>query len=280
MNIGIVGLGLIGGSLAKALRQKTDHHLLGFDQDQAVLDRALAEGVVAEALTDDALPRCDILLLAVRPQAIIQWLTDHAPRLSRHTVVLDCAGTKAKVCAAGQALARQWGFTFVGGHPMAGTEKMGYAASRPNLFDGASMLVVPGEDYPPRVRTMVEALCREIGFGGVKYTTAQEHDRTIAYTSQLAHVVSSAYIKSPTAQNYVGFSAGSFKDMTRVAFLNEPMWTELFLENRENLLRELRELQGHLSDYIQALEANDWDALEGLLREGRTLKVLSDNREV
>ena len=280
MNIGIVGLGLIGGSLAKALRQKTDHHLLGFDQDQAVLDRALAEGVVAEALTDDALPRCDILLLAVRPQAIIQWLTDHAPRLSRHTVVLDCAGTKAKVCTAGQALARQWGFTFVGGHPMAGTEKMGYATSRPNLFDGASMLVVPGEDYPPRVRTMVEELCREIGFGGVKYTTAQEHDRTIAYTSQLAHVVSSAYIKSPTAQNYVGFSAGSFKDMTRVAFLNEPMWTELFLENRENLLRELRELQGHLSDYIQALEANDWDALEGLLREGRTLKVLSDNREV
>lgn len=280
MNIGIVGLGLIGGSLAKALRQKTDHHLLGFDQDQAVLDRALAEGVVAEALTDDALPRCDILLLAVRPQAIIQCLTDHAPRLSRHTVVLDCAGTKAKVCAAGQALSRQWGFTFVGGHPMAGTEKMGYAASRPNLFDGASMLVVPGEDYPPRVRTMVEELCREIGFGGVKYTTAQEHDRTIAYTSQLAHVVSSAYIKSPTAQNYVGFSAGSFKDMTRVAFLNEPMWTELFLENRENLLRELRELQGHLSDYIQALEANDWDALEGLLREGRTLKVLSDNREV
>ncbi len=280
MNIGIVGLGLIGGSLAKALRQKTDHHLLGFDQDQAVLDRALAEGVVAEALTDDALPRCDILLLAMRPQAIIQCLTDHAPRLSRHTVVLDCAGTKAKVCTAGQALSRQWGFTFVGGHPMAGTEKMGYAASRPNLFDGASMLVVPGEDYPPRVRTMVEELCREIGFGGVKYTTAQEHDRTIAYTSQLAHVVSSAYIKSPTAQNYVGFSAGSFKDMTRVAFLNEPMWTELFLENRENLLWELRELQGHLSDYIQALEANDWDALEGLLREGRTLKVLSDNREV
>ncbi len=280
MNIAIVGLGLIGGSLAKALRQKTDHHLLGFDQDRAVLDRALAEGVLAEALTEENLSCCDILLLALRPQAIIQWLTDHAPQLSCRTVVLDCAGTKAKVCAAGQGLARQWGFTFVGGHPMAGTEKMGYAASRPNLFDGASMLVVPGENYPPRVRTMVEELCREIGFGGVKYTTAQEHDRTIAYTSQLAHVVSSAYIKSPTAQNYVGFSAGSFKDMTRVAFLNEPMWTELFLENRENLLRELRELQGHLSDYIQALEDSNWGTLEGLLREGRTLKVLSDNREV
>ena len=280
MNIAIVGLGLIGGSLAKALRQKTDHHLLGFDQDRAVLDRALAEGVLAEALTEENLSCCDILLLALRPQAIIQWLTDHAPQLSCRTVVLDCAGTKAKVCAAGQGLARQWGFTFVGGHPMAGTEKMGYAASRPNLFDGASMLVVPGENYPPRVRTMVEELCREIGFGGVKYTTAQEHDRTIAYTSQLAHVMSSAYIKSPTAQNYVGFSAGSFKDMTRVAFLNEPMWTELFLENRENLLRELRELQGHLSDYIQALEDSNWGTLEGLLREGRTLKVLSDNREV
>ena len=144
MNIAIVGLGLIGGSLAKALRQKTDHHLLGFDQDHAVLDRALAEGVLAEALTEENLSCCDILLLALRPQAIIQWLTDHAPQLSCRTVVLDCAGTKAKVCAAGQGLARQWGFTFVGGHPMAGTEKMGYAASRPNLFDGASMLVVPG----------------------------------------------------------------------------------------------------------------------------------------
>lgn len=280
LNIGIVGLGLIGGSLAKALRERTGHHLLGWDADPAVLDRARAEDVVAGVLTDEALASCDLVLIAVRPQAVIQWLTDHARLLNASAVVLDCAGTKSTVCAAGEALAAKYGFTFVGGHPMAGTEKIGYPASRANLYDGASMILVPGGSYPPRVRALVEELSREIGFGGVKYTTAEEHDRTIAYTSQLAHVVSSSYIKSPTAQNYVGFSAGSFKDMTRVAFLNEPMWTELFLENRDNLLREIRELQTHLTEYADALEDGGFDRLEALLREGRTLKVLSDNRRL
>ena len=280
MHIAVIGLGLIGGSLVRALHARTDHLLWGFDRDETVEQRALDDGVLRGTVTDEVLAQCDLVLLALRPGAELDWLAANAARIPPTAIVLDCAGNKMEVCAAGEDLARQYGFTFVGGHPMAGMEKSGYVASREDLFDRASLILIPGDGYTEYVRELLEELARDIGFGMVKYTTAQEHDRTIAYTSQLAHIVSSAYIKSPTAQNYVGFSAGSFKDMTRVAFLNEPMWAELFLGNRDNLLREVREFQVHLRAYEAALEQGDFTELEALLRDGRMKKVLSDNRGI
>lgn len=284
MKIAVVGLGLIGGSLARTIRARTAHTLYGVDLDAAVLADAVASGVLDAPLTAENLPECDLVAVALFPSAAVQWLAEHAAALSPRCAVFDCAGVKAAVCGAAFALAGQYGFSFFGGHPMAGTERSGWAASRDGLFDRASMLLVPPpETAVPAARcaadwAMLQAFFLSLGFGRVVRTTVQEHDRTIAYTSQLAHVVSSAYIKSPTAQNYVGFSAGSFKDMTRVAFLNETMWTELFLDNREPLGEEIDYLIDRLNEYRRALADGDAETLRRLLGEGRQLKLLSEQR--
>ena len=280
MKIGIVGLGLIGGSLARAIKANTAHTVWGTDLQRPVVYRAKLLEVIDEELTEDRVGSCDIVILAIYPRDTVEWVRTHAAVIQSGAVVVDCAGVKRAVCEPCLEMAEQNSFTFIGGHPMEGVAKLGFENSRRDMFVNASMILVPHRDLDIETMKKVKDVFDAIGFTRYEIATPEKHDRIIALTSQLAHVVSSAYVKSPTAHEHRGFSAGSFRDMTRVAFLNEPMWTELFLENRENLLRELRELQGHLSDYIQALEDGNWDTLEGLLREGRTLKVLSDNREV
>ncbi len=279
MRVGVVGLGLIGGSLAKTVVARTPHMVYGFDTDPAVLDAARRDGAVSGVLTDETLPACDLVAVALRPGETMEWLRGKAPLLEKNQIVFDCCGVKTEVCRAGFALASRYGFSFFGGHPMAGTERSGYAAARDGLFDGASMILVPPEGESAAARGTLQDFFLALGFGALTLTTAQEHDRTVAYTSQLAHVVSSAYVKSPTAQKNRGFSAGSFKDMTRVALLNERMWTELFLRNREALGAELSYLMERLREYENALRAGDETALCRLLREGRELKTLSEGRE-
>ena len=176
-----------------------------------------------------------MLLLATYPEAVVEHMTRLAPLLSKHTMVIDCAGTKEKVCAGVFPLAERYGFRFLGGHPMAGTHFSGFKYSRADLFDGAPMVIVPPRFDDIRLLDEAKKLLAPVGFGRISITTAQEHDKRIAFTSQMAHVISNAYIKSPTARNHDGFSAGSYKDLTRVAWLNPAMWAELFLENRENL---------------------------------------------
>ena len=282
MKIAVIGLGLIGGSLAKTIRARTAHTVYGADLNSEVVEEALRTGVLDAALTPKNLPECDVVAVALFPGAIVRWLAENAPRISPNAVVFDCGGIKEDVCAEGFALAQQYGFVFFGGHPMAGTERSGWAAARSGLFDNASMLLVPPAQADARTAAadaLLEKFFRALGFGRVVRTTAAEHDRTIAYTSQLAHVVSSAYIKSPTARNYVGFSAGSFKDMTRVARLNPRMWTELFLLNREPLLNELDALIGHLNEYREALLNADADTLCELLRQGAERKEIVDRKD-
>ena len=199
-------------------------------------------------------------------------MTRLAPLLSPHTMVIDCAGTKERVCEAVFPLAQQHGIQFLGGHPMAGTHHSGFRASRADLFDGAPMVIVPPRFDDIRLLDRAKTLLEPVGFGRISITTAREHDQRIAFTSQLAHVVSNAYVKSPTARQHDGFSAGSYKDLTRVAWLNPAMWAELFLENKENLLFELDTLVASLGAYQEALRAGDFPALCRLLDEGRKIK--------
>lgn len=283
MKIGIIGLGLIGGSLAKTLRARTAHTLYGYDLKKEVAEDAVHTGVLDAVLTEKELAQCDMIAVALFPGAIIEWLQANAARIAKNAVVFDCGGIKTAVCEAGFVLAAQHGFVFFGGHPMAGTERSGWTAARSGLFDNASMLLVrpaPGgavdETRISAADALLEKFFLSLGFGRVVRTTAAEHDSTIAYTSQLAHVVSSAYIKSPTARNYVGFSAGSFKDMTRVAFLNENMWTELFLDNAAPLVGEIDFLIERLAEYRKAIAGGDGARLKELLADGKQLKLLSD----
>ena len=272
MIVGIIGLGLIGGSMAKAFCRSKDVTVLGWDANQSIVEFAQIAEAIREPLTEENLKTVDLLLLATYPEAVIEHMEKLAPKLSKHTMVIDCAGTKEKVCKAVFPLAEQYGFRFLGGHPMAGTHNSGFKYSREDLFDGAPMVLVPPNFYDIRLLDEAKKMLAPVGFGRVSITTAADHDKRIAFTSQMAHVVSNAYVKSPTAREHAGFSAGSYKALTRVAWLNPDMWAELFLENKENLLFELDTLIANLQEYKTAMEQDDFPTLRRLLDDGRRIK--------
>ena len=277
MRAGIVGLGLIGGSFAKAYHA-AGWTVLGYDLDESVLSFARLADAVDEPLTMQNIAGCDLVLICVRPQAAVDYLREAAPHIGPHPVVIDCCGTKRVVCEACFPLAREYGFTYLGGHPMAGTQYSGFGHARANLYHNAPMVIVPPDFDNIALLTRVKELLSPAGFGSYSVTTAQSHDEMIAFTSQMAHLVSNAYIKSPTASAHKGFSAGSYKDMTRVAWLNAPMWSELFLENRDFMLQELDCLMENLMQYRAAIAAGDSEALTALLEEGKQRKEEVDGR--
>ena len=272
MQIGIVGLGLIGGSFARAIKEQTDHTVLAYDIDRSTILGASVIGAIDGELDDTALANCDLLLLSLYPQAVIDYVTSHASQIKPDTIVIDCCGVKRVVCEPLCKLAKDHGFYFLGGHPMAGTQFWGFSHARASLFKGASMILTTDGVNDIRVLETVKTFFLALGFEKLTFTTAEEHDEIIAYTSQLAHIVSNAYVKSPTAMVRKGFSAGSYRDMTRVAKLNVDMWTELFLENGDNLTKELELLIDHLQEYRDALQERDEIKLRQLLEDGRQTK--------
>ena len=216
MTVGIVGLGLIGGSMAKSIKARTAHTVFGCDLDQETM-------------------------------------------------------MMARMCGAIDA--PQYGFAYIGGHPMAGRERGGFTAATDSLYVGASMILTPDKRTDMQLLETLKVFFLDIGFASLTFSDPEEHDRIIAFTSQLAHIVSSAYVKSPEAQKRRGFSAGSFQDMTRVARLDENMWTELFLDDADYLTDELDILIGHLQEYADALKSKDAEHLRALLRDGREKKA-------
>ena len=276
MVVGIVGLGLIGGSMAKAYKRSEDVRILGSNRNKTIEDFAILSGVVDEALSMENISRCDLLLLTAYPQAAEDYLREAAPYISKNTIVMDCLGTKRGICDMAFPLAEQYGFTFVGGHPMAGTQFSGFKYSRADMFDGAPMVIVPPRYDDIEFLDRIKQLLKPVGFGSITVTTAEKHDEMIAFTSQMAHIVSNAYIKSPSAGGHKGFSAGSYKDLTRVAWLNPQMWAELFLENGDNLVKELDYLIEKLGEYRTAIEEKDSRTLIKILDEGRMRKKAID----
>ncbi len=271
MNVGVLGLGLIGGSLARAYA-KAGHNVFAWDLDQSILEFAQLAGVVHAVLDEKTIPGCDLILLSVYADGSATWLEQHGARIRPSTLVMDCCGIKEEICRRCFPLAKQYGFTFIGGHPMAGSHFSGFKYSRSNLFQGAPMVLVPPvHDDPELLQRAVDALepCK---FGSFSVTTAADHDAMIAFTSQMPHILSNAFIKSPTATRHKGFSAGSYKDFTRVAWLNPIMWAELFLSNKENVLKELQIYMDSLVQYRSALENDDKYALIALLEEGKRRK--------
>lgn len=271
MNVGILGLGLIGGSLARAYA-KAGHKVYCHDKDESILDFAMLSGVVHARLTRATIADCDLILLAIFAQGSGDWLEENASYVNKETLVIDCCGIKDQICQRCFPIAEKYGFTFIGGHPMAGSHNSGFKYSRSNLFQGAPMVLVPPKFDDPELLQRAENALSPCGFKSFSITTAQAHDEMIAFTSQMPHIVSNAYIKSPTAKMHKGFSAGSYKDLTRVAWLNPYMWAELFLSNRENVLQELRYYIESLQAYETAIADKDEKTLIALLDEGRKRK--------
>lgn len=278
MTVGIVGLGLIGGSIAKAYKANSDFKVLGADSDSVIVEFAKMAQAIDEELGEGNLKSCDVILVAIPPVAAVDYLKRNAKNISKKALVIDCCGTKRVVCEECFKLAEQFGFTFVGGHPMAGTHNSGFKYARANLFNNAPMVIVPPVFDDMQLLERVKDALKPLCFGKISVTTAKKHDEMIAFTSQMAHVVSNAYIKSPTAREHRGFSAGSYKDLTRVAWLNPYMWAELFLENQDNLLKEIDCLIHNLNEYRSAIADKDQKRLIRILDEGRKIKAEVDGR--
>ena len=267
--IGILGLGLMGGSFAKALHAG-GAEVYAWNRTRSTLELAMIETVDGE-LDDETVPTCELIILAGYPQVSTEWLAQMAPLISPGAIVIDVVGVKRSICETCFAIAEDYDWTFVGCHPMAGTQYSGFAHARANMFHRAPLVVVPPamDDYV-RVDVLerLKKLLEPCGFGMFTLSTAEHHDEVIAFTSQLAHVVSNAYVKSPSARVHKGFSAGSYKDLTRVARLNPQMWTELFLEDADFLSSEIGILIDNLQQYKDAIDDGDAERLKSLLAEG------------
>ncbi len=271
MKVGILGLGLIGGSLARAYALE-GHTVYAIQRNESMLSFAMLAGAVHGKLNEETIPECDLILLAIYPGGSAAWLEKNAHLVSRDALVIDCCGIKQEVCRRCFPLAKQYGFTFVGGHPMAGSQFSGFKYSRADLFEGQPMVLVPPVFDDIQLLDRVKEALKPCNFGLFSVTTAAEHDKMIAFTSQMPHILSNAFIKSPTALNHKGFSAGSYKDLTRVAWLNAPMWAELFMENKKNVLFELDQYIENLTAYRKAIADDDTETLTFLLEEGKKRK--------
>ena len=271
MNVGILGLGLIGGSLARAYALE-GHTVYAAEKDESMLSFAMLAGAVHGKLDENTIPQCDLILLAIYPDGSAGWLEKHAPLVSPDALVMDCCGVKREICSRCFPLAERYGFTFVGGHPMAGSQFSGFKYSRANLFENQPMVMVPPVFDDIRLLDRVKEALKPCRFGSFSVTTAEKHDKMIAFTSQMPHILSNGFIKSPTALEHKGFSAGSYRDLTRVAWLNPQMWAELFLENQDFVLEELDLYIQSLSAYREAIAMNDMNTLITLLEEGKRRK--------
>ncbi len=275
MEIAVVGLGLIGGSICKALKKNTFHHILGLDNNDEVIEKALKTNAVDEIITADKLSKADMTIICLYPEAIVEFVKNNADKFKKGSIVTDSCGVKEYVVTRCTEVLEPLDVIFVGSHPMAGREFSGFDYSTDDLFVGASYIVTPTENTPKIAIDLISTLACCMGFEKVVAATPKQHDINIAFTSQLAHIVSNAYVKSPSLFNADGFSAGSFLDLTRVAKLNENMWSSLFLCNKEALLFELETIIDNLNKYKKAISEEDISSLKEILKNGRERKEKS-----
>ena len=276
MTVAIFGLGLIGGSIGRNLVKNSDYKVLGYDIDNATMLKAQAMGAIHEEINEENIKSADIVILAVTPNAAIKIMREICGKLKSGCVVADCCGNKRIIVQEMNRLKKLYDLEFVGMHPMAGREFSGLSHSTISLFENAYFILVPVHNSIEGL-VKIKEMISYLGEIKIVISTADKHDKIISYTSQLAHIVSSAYIKNPISINHVGYSAGSFKDMTRVAKLNPQMWTELFLENKDNLIEQIDFFQKAIDEYRQALEKEDGEKLEELLKEGADMKEAAEN---
>ena len=280
MNIGIVGLGLIGASFGKSLKKATENKVFGYDINPDVLLKAELVGAIDQPLYEENVQELDLLIISVYPRAFKEVACKYLPKMKDGAILMDFCGIKRGIEEDMKALSSDYpNLSFVGAHPMAGREFSGIDRSISTLFDKATCVVVP---VKADIFTLekVRDLILSVGFSEAVFSTSYRHDEIIAFTSQLCHIVSNAFIKSPMASSHFGFSAGSYRDLTRVARLNPTMWTELMMDNRDLLKNELDGLIARLLEYSKALGDGDESRLFDLLKEGSDLKISIDKGKV
>lgn len=271
MNILIVGLGLIGASLAKTLKKNTKHHIMGWNRTYSVTERALEEGVIDEAgELSQIIPKADVTIINLYAEAIVPFIKENSSLFKKNSIVTDSCGIKTEICKRLQN--EKFNFYFIGAHPMAGREVSGYDNSLDNLFDEASFICTPYENTPRNKTDALVGLAQEMKFARTVVTTPEHHDEMIAFTSQIAHVLACSYVLSPLAPQHAGYSAGSYRDVSRVARINAEMWSELFIDNKDALVREIDDLVSNLMKFKYCIVNEDEAELRALMEKGNKIK--------
>lgn len=271
MNILICGLGLIGASLAKTLKKNTDHTVLGWNRTSSVTEKALRDGVIDRTGDIDSLmAEADITFINFYPEAIVPFVLEHKNSFKKDSIVSDSCGIKTKICRALEK--EKLDFYFIGAHPMAGREVGGYDNSLDTLYDKASFIVTPVDGTPRNKIDALVGLAQGMGFARTVVTTPEHHDEMIAFTSQIAHVLACSYVLSPLAPSHAGYSAGSYRDVSRVARINADMWADLFIDNKEALVREIDDLVSNLMQFKYNIVNEDSPALKDLMNRANKIK--------
>lgn len=271
MNILICGLGLIGASLAKTLKKNTNHTVLGWNRTESVTEKALRDGVIDKTGDIDSLmAEADITFVNFYPEAIVPFILEHKNSFKKDSVVTDSCGIKTKICRAMEK--EKLDFYFIGAHPMAGREVGGYDNSLDNLYGNASFIVTPVDGTPRNKVDALVGLAESMGFARTVVTTPEHHDEMIAFTSQIAHVLACSYVLSPLAPSHAGYSAGSYRDVSRVARINADMWADLFIDNKEALVKEIDDLVSNLMQFKYNIVNEDSPALKDLMNRANKIK--------
>lgn len=271
MNILICGLGLIGASLAKTLKKNTNHTVLGWNRTESVTEKALRDKAIDKTgALEDLMKEADITFINFYPDAIVPFILEHKDCFKKDSIVTDSCGVKTKICR--EIEKHDLPFYFIGAHPMAGREVSGYDNSLDNLYENASFICTPSEATPRNKTDALVGLAQQMGFARTVVTNPEHHDEMIAFTSQIAHVLACSYVLSPLAPMHSGYSAGSYRDVSRVARINAEMWTQLFLDNKEPLVREIDDLVSNLMKFKYNIVNEDGNALEELMKEGNRIK--------
>ncbi len=271
MKVLICGLGLIGASLAKTLKKNTTHTVLGWNRTPSVTEKALRDGVIDRTGDiDELMSDADITFVNFYPDAIVPFILEHKNSFKKDSIVSDSCGIKTKICK--ELEHEKLNFYYVGAHPMAGREVGGYDNSQDTLFDKASFIVTPYENTPRNKVDALVGLAQDMKFARTVVTTPEHHDEMIAFTSQIAHVLACSYVLSPLAPMHPGYSAGSYRDVSRVARINAEMWSDLFIDNKDALVREVDDLVSNLMKFKYNIINEDRQALCDLMNKANSIK--------
>lgn len=275
MNIGIIGLGLMGASFAKRLSPQEDKTIYGIDQNEQTIQTALELNIIKEGSTDPGklIKKCNLIILALYPTMIKPWIVENQQYLEPGTILMDISGVKTNIVEPVQAILRE-DLELISIHPMCGRESRGIDFAQADIFDNANYIIVPTDKNTPKAIKAAKQLGKDLRVKNISILSCEEHDRMIGFLSQLTHVIAVSLMNTHDNSHLVEYTGDSFRDLTRIATINEDLWSELFLLNKDILLDEIDQFLDATKHFRDSLEKEDIDEMKRLFIQSTNRRKL------
>lgn len=275
MNIGIIGLGLMGASFAKRLSPQKDKTIYGIDQNEQTIQTALELNIIKEGSTNPGklIKECNLIILALYPTMIKPWIVENQQYLESGTILMDISGVKTNIVEPVQAILRE-DLELISIHPMCGRESRGIDFAQADIFDNANYIIVPTDKNTPKAIEAAKQLGKDLRVKNISILSCEEHDRMIGFLSQLTHVIAVSLMNTHDNSHLVEYTGDSFRDLTRIATINEDLWSELFLLNKDILLDEIDQFLDATKHFRDSLEKEDIDEMKRLFIQSTNRRKL------